>query len=350
MSKVFIWFASVSMMAVVSPSFAGTTLTAEVKVAAIGPLAPYQSVSTVTTTVDGQLAEVVTAQQNDPGYPEVSIVDLDEGTITVKNAGTTETIDIVDRSDELYALYDQLNNDTEGLSLPFDKQSCRWGRRSVKSKTTDEFRRVNRKKAYRTIVSSKQTCSIPETGQQCVVNWNLDAWVAPRDRDQEISDFYASYGEGLGVSAWIPRLSREAQTLISMFSNRWEMMFDEVQKLDGTPLELNMSVVINQRGCLETKGSSMWDESLAAARRAGAAGVGRAVGGAASDALGNSVGGSIGSSVVGSAAGSLFGNLGKSKSKPVAQQAAQLLTLYQIDWTATNIDSSDDISVIRPTD
>ena len=93
----------------------------------------------------------------------------------------------------------------------------------------------------------------------------------------------------------------------------------------------------------------MWDESLAAARRAGAAGVGQAVGGAASEALGNSVGGSIGSSVVGSAAGSLFGSLGKSKSKPTAQ-GSQLLTLYKIDWTTTNIDSSDDIVVKRPSD
>jgi hypothetical protein len=337
------------MLILVPSALAGTTLTANVQVSAVGPLAPYENMSTVTTTVDEQLAEVVTAQQNDPGYPEVSIVDLDEGTITVRTGGASETIDIIDRSDELYALYDQLNADTEGLSLPFDKQSCRWGRTSVKSKTTDEFRRLNRKKAYRTIVSSNQTCSIPETGQQCTLNWSLDAWVAPRDRDQEISDFYESYGEELGVSAWIPRLSREAQTLISLFSNRWEMMFDEVQKIDGTPLELNMSVVIGQRGCLATKGSSMWDESLAAARRAGAAGVGQAVGGAASEALGNSVGGSIGSSVVGSAAGSLFGSLGKSKPKPAAQ-GSQLLTLYKIDWTTTNIDSSDDIVVKRPTD
>ena len=96
--------------------------------------------------------------------------------------------------------------------------------------------------------------------------------------------------------------------------------------------------------------SSVWDDSLAAARRAGASGVGRAVSSEAGEAMGDSVGGQIGSSVVGSVAGSFFGNVGKSKSSGRSQPVQADVPLYRIHWTSQSWKTAPSVTVELPDD
>lgn len=137
---------------------------------------------------------------------------------------------------------------------------------------------------------------------------------------------------------------------MSLFPNRWEQMLDKVAGFKGTPLEIDMNVSVNRSRCILDAQSTLWDDSLAAARRAGASGVGQAVSNEAGEALGNSVGGQIGSSVVGSVASSFFGNVGKSQTPAKAQQAQADVPLYRINWTSQAWKTAPSITVEAPSD
>lgn len=180
----------------------------------------------------------------------------------------------------------------------------------------------------------------------------MDAWMSdkPKEHDGDVEQFFGEYAEELGVSSWLPRFPRQAQTLMSLFPNRWEQMFDKLAGFKGTPLEIDMNVSVSRSRCISNAQSTLWDDSLAAARRAGASGVGRAVSNEAGEALGNSVGGQIGSGVVGSVASSFFGNVGKSKSSSTAQQAQGEVPLYRIQWTSESWETAPSVTVELPGD
>lgn len=328
---------------------AGSRLTASVQIDANGSLVGYETDSVMTITVSDQKAKIAISDVNDPMMISQEVVDLAAGSITMGESGAYG-IDIIARSDELYALRDQLNAATENQSLPFNMQDCMWGRSQVRAKDTGEFKRVNRSKAYRHTVSSSQVCTVRDTGQQCRINWDIDAWMSdkPQEHDSDVEQFFEEYAEELGVSSWLPRLPRQAQTLMSLFPNRWEEMLDKLSGFKGTPLEVDMNVSVSRSRCISDAQNTLWDDSLAAARRAGASGVGRAVSNEAGEALGNSVGGQIGSSVVGSVASSFFGNVGKSKPSSTGQPVPADVPLYRIHWTSESWDTSPSVTVELP--
>lgn len=332
-------------------SQAGSQLTASVEVNANGALIGYETQSVMSITINEQVANIVTSDANDPELSSQELVDLTQGTIAIGDSGAY-SIELIDRSDELYALQDELNAATENQSLPFDMAACMWGPSQIRAKDTGEFKRVNRSKAYRHTVTSSQVCTVRDTGQQCRINWQIDAWMSdkPKKHDDDVEQFFGEYAEELGVSAWLPRFPRQAQTLMSLFPNRWEQMLDKVAGFKGTPLEIDMNVSVNRSRCISDAQSTLWDDSLAAARRAGASGVGQAVSNEAGEALGNSVGGQIGSSVVGSVASSFFGNVGKSQSPAKAQQSQADVPLYRINWASQAWKTAPSITVEAPSD
>ena len=326
---------------------AGSELVAAVKVDANGALSEYRSDAIVSVTVDEQKALIITNDAGDPGQTTQEIVDLDLGIIALGHSGAY-SITIADRSDEIYAARDFLTAATH-QGLPFDLQSCAWDRSRDRIKETKEFKRVNRSKAYRHIITSAQTCTIPGTEQQCRITWQLDVWMSNKSKrhDNEIARFFGEYGDELGASPWLPRLPRQAQTLISLFPDRWEQMLDNVTDLEGTPLEIDMNVSVGRSRCVSDEQNKLWSDSLAAARRVGASGVGSAVSDEAGEAMGDSVGGKISSSVVGSVASSVFGNLGKSKSSSRAR-AAPDVPLYRIQWTSQAWKTGPSVTVELP--
>ena len=326
---------------------AGSELVAAVKVDANGALSEYRSDAIVSVTVDEQKALIITNDAGDPGQTTQEIVDLDLGSIALGHSGAY-SITIADRSDEIYAARDFLTAATD-QGLPFDLQSCAWDRSRDRIKETKEFKRVNRSKAYRHIITSAQTCTIPGTEQQCRITWQLDVWMSnkPKRHDNEIARFFGEYGDELGTSPWLPRLPRQAQTLISLFPDRWEQMLDNVTDLEGTPLEIDMNVSVGRSRCVSDEQNNLWSDSLAAARRVGASGVGSAVSDEASEAMGDSVGGKISSSVVGSVASSVFGNLGKSKTSSRAR-AAPDVPLYRIQWISQAWKTGPSVTVELP--
>ncbi len=204
---------------------AGSQLTTSVQVEANGALVNYATNSVMTMTISEQLAKITISDAGDPAMSSSEIIDLNQGSIAIGDSGAY-SIEVLDRSDELYGLRSELDAATENQSLPFPIQNCAWGQSQVRARDTEEFKRVNRSKAYRHTITSNQVCTVRDTGQQCRIDWHIDAWMSdrPKKHDGDVEQFFGEYAEELGVSSWLPRFPRQAQTLMSLFPNRWEQM------------------------------------------------------------------------------------------------------------------------------
>ena len=222
-----------------------------------------------------------------------------------------------------------------GGALPVSDEDCQWSDPKLEIKETGEKQRFANVKAEKHIITVQETCTVPESGQTCVLTWTMENWMAKRmPGDDEAMAFNKALAKKLSTEDMMSGVQAASRGLLSMFEAGWEEALDEVSELKGFPVKTVMQMEMGGENCTAASGQpiamdDIWSGALDAGINAGAqtagAHAGQKVTQEAAEAMGGGVGGSVAGSAVGAASGEiisgLFKRFGKKKKQPEPQPA-----------------------------
>jgi hypothetical protein len=199
----------------------------------------------------------------------------------------------------------------------------------------------------------RQSCTDPDSGKTCDITWVMETWLAKKvPAEKEARKFQQSYAQAMGMGDVAQQVQGPGQNLLAMFSDNWDDVVDEFDKMKGYPLRTVMQMGIGGEQCTTASGQpiamdEIWADASTAAYNAAldqsGYEAGSAVGRAAGESLGGSVAGSIGGAAVGAAAGELFGGLSsmfkkEKQARPAPQATAegQQITAFRITTEVTS--------------
>ncbi len=258
----------------------------------------------------------------------------------------------------------ELEKISDGGGLPVSEDECQWSPPEMDVKQTGEKQKFADIKAEQTIISVKQTCTVPGSEKSCDMIWNLEFWNANRmPGGDEAMSFQQGMARAMGGDDELGLVQAQARGLMAMFSKGWVDVLKESGKMEGYPVKTVMSLEMGGESCTTGTGQPIaMDEVWAQAADAGtnaaaysAAGhASGAVGQKTAEAVGNGVGGSIAGSAIGAASREIMGGAfskfrkkkdkDKAEAKAVAQEAnpsSGSVVLFKITTELTGIDEKD---------
>ena len=168
---------------------ADVTISNEVSVTGGGMMSMMGSEGTVTTHISGQRARTDNRVEAtlDPDealcaqYGQLqSIVLLDEEKMI--NLDPAEKTWSEVSFEQMRAQMEQAMQQMEDMQgqggLPVSEDSCQWSEPVIDSQNTGEKDRFAGVKAEQHIITASQTCTVPESGQQCDMSWRMEYWNA----------------------------------------------------------------------------------------------------------------------------------------------------------------------------
>jgi len=221
-------------------------------------------------------------------------------------------------------------------ALPISEEDCQWSDPKFESIDTGEKKHFANVKAKQHIITIEETCTVPESGQTCVLTWTMENWMAKRmPGDEETIEFNKALAEKLGTEEMLAGAQAMSRALLSMFKSGWEEALDEMSELKGYPVKTVMQMEIGGESCTAMSGQpiamdGLWNNALEAGVNSASQNAGYHAGQAISketrDAMGNSVGGSVAGSAAGAASSELISGLfkkfGKRKKKTEPEPTA----------------------------
>ncbi len=228
---------------------------------------------------------------------------------------------------------EEMQQGDDAGALPVSEEDCEWSDPEVEVRATGERKRFANVKAKQHIITIRETCTVPDSGQTCVMTWTMENWMAKRIPGQdETTAFNKAVGEKLGIEDMPSGMQMASRGLMSMFKEGWEDALDEASDLEGYPVKSVMQMEMGGENCTAMSGQpiamdDVWGGALDAGVNAGARTAGYHAGSKvtqeAAQAMGGGVSGSIAGSAVGAATGEVVSGLlrhfGKKKKKPEPQ-------------------------------
>ena len=200
-------------------------------------------------------------------------------------------------------------------SLPVSAEDCQWSDPEVEVRATGERKRFANVKAKQHIITIRETCTVPASGQTCVVTWKLENWMAKKIPGQnEAMEFNKAIGEKLGIEDMTSGMQMASLGLMSMFKEGWEDALDEASDLKGYPVKTVMQMELGGESCTTMSGQpiamdDMWGSALDAGIDAGANTAGYHAGSKVTQEAAQAMGGGVSGSIAGSAMGAASGEV-----------------------------------------
>jgi len=348
-------------------AFADVTLHQNVTVSASGIMSVMGSKGTVTTVISGDRAR--TENQMESTSSMMKRFAKNVNTATIVSLDEQRMLNLVPEKkeysemtfEELRAQMEKSMAQVEEMQgqeqLPVSEDECQWSPPDLKVNNTNEKEKFAGIKAEQTIISVKQTCSVPNTDKSCDMIWNMEFWNAKRmPGGEEARSFQEGMARAMGGDEVLGMAQVYTRGLLAMFKKGWEDVLQESGKMEGYPVKTVMSLEMGGKSCTTTAGqpialddvwSSAADASMDAAAYSAAGQAGGAAGSAAAQSVGNGIGGSIAGSAVGAASrevmSGLFKKMRKKKDKPepvaeVAATASDTVTIFKITSELTGVD------------
>ncbi len=255
----------------------------------------------------------------------------------------------------------QQNNANAGV-LPVSDEDCRWTPPEISLDRPGAKQRFAGVKAEQHVISVRQTCTVPQSGQSCEVTYRLESWLAKKvPNESEARAFQTAMAKRLGLDRFASGMQPMAQSMLSMFKDGWEEAAAEFADLRGYPMKTVVQLQMGGEQCTTAQGqpiamddvwSAAGDAAANAAINTAAGHAGSAVARKTAEAAGNSIGGQVAGSAVGAAAGSaisgMFNKLRKKKKKkadeqPAAEAAPASAVIFSISQEVSSI-STDPIA------
>jgi len=226
--------------------------------------------------------------------------------------------------------FEQMQQSGSAGALPVSEENCQWSEPTMDSANTGMKERFANVKAKQHIITIKETCAVPESGQVCELTWTMENWMAKRmPGDDETMAFNKTLAEKLGTEDMLAGAQAASLSLLTMFSGGWEEALDEMSDLKGYPVKTIMQMEIGGESCTTMNGQpiamdNLWNNALEAGMDAAAQTASmhaqQIVADETADAVGDSIGGSVAGSALGSASSELisgmFRRFGKKNKEP----------------------------------
>ncbi len=247
----------------------------------------------------------------------------------------------------------------QGGGLPVSEEECEWSEPVVdvqKTRNSEKFAGI---KARQTIITATQSCTVPDTGKSCDMEWALEYWNARKvPGEDEARAFQEGMAKAMGGDELLALAKVNTQGLLGMFKGGWEEVLSESGDLKGYPVKTVMSLAMGGEQCTTPGGQPIAMDDIWS--QAGNAAVDAAAGTAAShagSAVGQKAGEAVGDrSVVrfrvshGAASQKLIGGaLGKFRNRKkdkepkaeAANPATGSVTLFKVTTELTGISDKD---------
>ncbi len=336
---------------VTTNTFADITMQQRITTEAGGAMSFMSSESTATTFISGDKSRSETKMAAKSGLmgslmknlDTVSIMRLDKDLIWQLSPKKQQYSEMTFEQlrEQMEQAMEQLKDAQESGSagaLPVSEEDCQWSDPKLESTDTGVKQRFANVKAEQHIITIEETCTVPESGQTCLLTWTMENWMAKRmPGDEESMAFKKALAEKLGTEEMLAGGQAMTRALLSMFKSGWEEALDEMSDLKGYPVKTVMQMEIGGESCTATSGQpiamdGLWNNALDAGIDAGAQTAGQQAGQViakeTAEAMGDSVGGSVAGSAVGAASSELISGLfkkfgrKKKKAEPAPTAAA----------------------------
>jgi len=328
-----------------SNAFADITMQQRITVKAGGALSFLSSGSTVTSSIANDKSWTESKTQSKSklmgsfggNNDSISIMRLDKDLVWQLNPEKQQYTEMTFEQmraqieEGMQQLRDLQQNGGQS-ALPVKEEDCEWSDPTLEKNDTGIKKRFANVKAEQHIIIVRETCTVPESGQTCVLTWTTENWMAKRmPGDDEAIAFNQAVAQKLGTEDMVFGAQAASKPLLAMFQAGWEEALDEMSELKGYPVKTVMQMEMGGESCTAMSGEpiamdEVWDNAMdagidAATQTAGQH-AGQIVAEETAEAMGDSVGGSIAGSAVSAASGEVisgflkrFGSK-KKKAKP----------------------------------
>ena len=312
-----------------SNAFADITMQQSMSVEAGGFMSMLASQSTVTTSIAGDKSRSETKMAPKSGFMGSLMKNLD--TVSIMRLDKDLAWQLMPEKQKYSEMtFQQLREQiAEGMkqleemqqsggagALPVSEEECEWSDPEMDVIETGERKRFANVKAKQHIITVQETCTVPDSGQTCVLKWTMENWMAKKiPGGDEALEFREALAEKLGTEDMISGIQAMSRGLLSMFEEGWEEVMDEAGDLKGYPVKTVMQIEMGGESCSAMSGQpiamdDLWSNAANAAADAATqtAGyhAGQKVAQETAEAMGDSVGGSIAGSAVGAASGEVI--------------------------------------------
>ncbi len=348
-----------------SNAFADITMQQSMSVEAGGFMSMLASESTVTTSIAGDKSRSESKMAKKSGLmgslmknlDTVSIMRLDKDLIWQLMPNKQKFSEMTFQQlraqmDESMKQLEEMQQSGGAGALPVSEEDCEWSDPEIDVRDTGEKKRFANIKAKQHIITVQETCTVPDSGQTCVLKWTMENWMAKKiPGGDEALEFREALAEKLGSEDMMSGMQAMSRGLFSMFEDGWEEVLDEAGDLKGFPVKTVMQIEMGGESCSAVSGQQiamddMWSNAANAAVDSAAqtAGyhAGQKVAEETAEAMGDSVGGSIAGSAVGAASGELISGFLKRfrKKKTEPQPAPSDMANTSIETQANLADGS----------
>ena len=349
---------------------ADVTLQQNVTVSASGAMSMMGSNGTVTTIISGDRGRTENQMESTSKLMKRFAKNLNTATIILLD--DERMLNLVTEKqqyseitfEEMRAQMEKSMAQVEQLDgqggLPVSEGECQWSEPELDVTKTGEKQKFAGVKAQQTVISVRQTCTVPDSEKSCDMIWNMEYWNAKRMPGmKEAVSFQEGLARAMGGDEELGMAQAYSRGLLAMFKKGWDDVLQESGNVEGYPVKTVMSLEMGGESCTTAGGQpiamdDVWgraaDAGVDAAANSAAGHAGNAVANEAADAVGGGIGGSVAGSAIGAASRELmsgaFKKFRKKKKEPepvaeVANPAAGTVTLFKITSELTAIDKSD---------
>lgn len=193
-------------------AFADITMQQSITVEAGGSMSFMSSESTVTTSISNDKSRSETKMAPKSGLmgslmknlDTTSIMRLDKDLIwelrPKKQPYSEMTFEQM--REQMEQAMEQLEDVQQSGSvgaLPASEEDCQWSDPKLTSTDTGVKQRFANVKAKQHIITIEETCTVPESGQTCVLTWTMENWMTKR---MPGDDETMAFNQGLGGKTW----------------------------------------------------------------------------------------------------------------------------------------------------
>jgi len=351
-------------------ALADVTLQQNVTVSASGAMSMMGSTGTVTTIISGDRGRTENQMESTSKLMKRFAKNLNTATIVllddermlnlITEKQQYSEITFAEMRTQMEKSMAQVEQHEGQGSLPVSEDECQWSEPDLKVTKTGEKQKFAGVKAQQTVISVRQTCTVPDSEKSCDMIWNMEYWNAKRMPGmKEAASFQEGLAKAMGGDEELGMAQAYSRGLLAMFKKGWDDVLQESGNVEGYPVKTVMSLEMGGESCTTAGGQpiamdDVWgraaDAGVDAAASSAAGHAGNAVANEAADAVGGGIGGAVAGSAIGAASRELmsgaFKKFRKKKKEPepvaqVANPAAGTVTLFKITSELTAIDKSD---------
>ena len=226
---------------------ADVTIEQKVMVEGSGSMSVMNSTGTVLTAVSGKRGRTENRMESDSRMMKAFAKNVNTATIVLLEDEKMLNL-MPDEQEYSEVTFEQMRQQMEqgmaqmeemqaGGGLPVSEEDCQWSEPVVEVQKTRNSEKFAGVKARQTLITARQSCTVPDTGKSCEMTWNLEYWNARKmpGRDEAMA-FQEGMAKAMGGDELLALAKVNTRGVLGMFKGGWDEVLAESGDIDGYPV------------------------------------------------------------------------------------------------------------------